>query len=210
MELLVLAIINLGIIIAINTFSKKCREEKTPALKIYTILLSLSTLILVTVSFSKLYIYIWRFGLTRLRVLSAWAMAVIGIVFLIIILKQFIGKLPVIRAIVICSVLMFAVLGFGRVDRQIARFNIEMYKAGYHKELDVWYLIYDLNDDALVYILENNEVKTLQNAKQPSRWYIEDVHQSIMWQLEYRDEYSFYNLSSAKLKKYVPEEEQTD
>lgn len=163
-SLVFLTALNLAIIMVTQRFTRGTGGQKSPLLKGYTVIFSLSTLVLVGSAFSKLFMYIGEYGLTRLRVFSAWAIALISIIFILIIVRQFWKKLPLMRFAVAVGVVMFGLLAFSRMDYQIARYNIEMYKNGNHKELDAYYLIYNLSDDGLLYILENDEIDTLQTA----------------------------------------------
>lgn len=204
-ELLALAVINLVVVVIMQRCAKNSGEQKTLVLRIYSVLLSLATLILVVSSFSKLAMYIQKFGLTRRRVLSAWMIALIGIVFLLVLLAQFIKKLPLIRTIVVVGILMFGVLAFARVDRQIAKFNIRAFQNGTHMELDGAYLAYYLSDDAVLYIFEEDALGTVATSMHMSE---QELRKSICTDryLSYRydaDPYQRYNLAFARVQKYL-------
>lgn len=192
-QLVFLTVFNLIIITLIQRFARGSAEKKSLSIKILSILLSLSTLVLVASAFSKLIMYIQEYGLTRQRVLSAWLIAVIGIVFVLIIIKQIFGRMPLIRSIVVVSVLMFAVLAFSRIDYQIARFNIEMYKTGKHQELDAEYLVSSLGDESLLYIVEHDEIETLQKAYDDRNIINNnDIVEKGKYYYDYRDENGSY------------------
>ena len=220
-QLLFLTALNLVLIICMQRYSRDSADHKSVSLRIFSILFSLSTLVLVAVALSKMIMYIQSYGLTRLRVHTTWMIVLIALVFILIIIKQMYNRFPLIRSIVVATLLMFSVLAFGRINYQIAKFNITMYKEGSHKELDFNYLIYDLGDESLLYILEHDEMDTLQAAldKQGKGWssydgyyydyyyYYDQDYQilsikgRISDKLLYRSRYSFYNYSSARLKR---------
>ena len=220
-QLVALTVINLVIIIIMQRFSRDSVDKKSFSLRIFSILFSVTTLVLVASALSKMIMYIQSYGLTRARVNATWAIVVIALAFIFIIIKQLFGRFPLIRSIVVTAVLMFGVLAFSRVDYQIAKYNITMYKEGHHKRLDFGYLInsygvYGLGDEALLYILENDEIGTLQKAahEQAVEYYGLDVDPHTgrnMWEIDIKEElkyrlsddnrYRFYNLSSEKLKR---------
>ena len=161
-ELVFVAVINLTVICLMSLFSKKGGSEKPKALKFYNITLSVFTLILITVAMSKMVMYISISGLTRLRLYTSWFMLLCAAIFILIIIKQFRFNFRFTGWCTGIFTVMFAVLCFGHPDWAIAKYNIEMYNAGYLEDLDTGYLV-EMSDDAVLTALEsgvlsNNEV----------------------------------------------------
>ena len=98
---------------------------------------SVFTLILLSTAAAKLVLYIDRFGLTTKRVYAAWFMAVLAILFLLIIVKQFVSKIKMIPIGAAVVVAMFGLLSFSGADAFIAEYNIDRYLNGTIKRLDV-------------------------------------------------------------------------
>jgi hypothetical protein len=189
-ELTVIAVINLLILLAINFLSKQSGDTKTALLKGYSVLISIFTILLIATALSKMILYIGNYGLTQLRVYTSWFMILLGVLNVLILIKQFKDNFNFINYSVITFVLFFGILCFSNVDGNIAKYNIKMYQAGYLNELDVDALC-SLSDDALVYILKEKL----------------DTDGQLYWKLEqYKNNpEAAYNLSSFRVKKLLEE-----
>ena len=165
-ELCTIAVINLAVIIFMNVTAKKSGEERTAALKIYTSVLSVSTLILIATAMSKMIMYIDTYGLTELRVYTTWFMVLCAYIFVLILIKQFKRSFRLAKAVSIGFTVLFAVLCFSRPEALIAKYNIEMYNAGYLKELDIS-AIENMSDDALLAAVDEG-VLDVQKAQEIS------------------------------------------
>ena len=124
-ELFAIMLINAGVILFINLFSKKTGEEKPAALRSYTIVISVFTLLITATAISKMVMYIDNYGLTQLRVYTTWFMILTAILFVYVIIRQFSKNFPFMRAAAVTFTLMFTVLCFSRPDAVIARYNME-------------------------------------------------------------------------------------
>ncbi|WMJ90639.1 DUF4153 domain-containing protein [Anaerocolumna sp. MB42-C2] len=184
-ELCFTAVINLMILIFINFLSKQSGENKPVLLKVYNVLISVFTILLLTTALSKMILYISNYGLTQLRVYTSWFMLLLAIVNVLIIMKQFRANFNFAKYAVLVFVFLFGVLCFSNVDGNIARYNIKMYQAGYLKELDVDALC-NLSDDALVYVLKEKI----------------DINDRLDWLIDfYHNNPGYtYNLSSFRVK----------
>lgn len=156
-ELCAVAVINLCVICFISLHSKKAGREKPFALKLYSIVLSVFTIILIATALSKMVMYIKRYGLTELRVYTSWFMILLAAVFVLILVKQFRFDMKFAKHISVVFTVMFAVLCFSRPESLIAKYNIEMYKSGYLEELDEEALL-DMSDDARLTALKSGVV----------------------------------------------------
>lgn len=148
-ELFAVALINLGVTCFMSLFSKKAGKEKPFALKFYSIMLSVFTIILIATAMSKMIMYINRYGLTVLRFYTSWFMILLAVIFVLIIVKQFRFDMKLSRDISAVFVLMFGLLCFCRPEAVIAKYNIEMYKSGCLEELDKKTLL-SMSDDAVL------------------------------------------------------------
>lgn len=154
-ELCAIAVINLGVLCFISLHSKKAGREKPFALKLYSLVLSVFTLILIATAMSKMVMYIRRYGLTELRVYTSWFMLLLAATFVLIIVKQFRFDMKFAKHLSVIFTVMFAVLCFSRPESLIAKYNIEMYKSGYLDELDT---------DALLYMSDDSRLTALMNG----------------------------------------------
>lgn len=126
-ELFAIELINAFVIFAMNFFSKKSGEEKTKALKIYTVVISVFTLLITATAISKMVMYIEFHGLTQLRVYTTWFMVLTALIFVYVIIKQFRRDFAFMKVSAVTFTLMFALLCFSRVDALIARANLEYF-----------------------------------------------------------------------------------
>ncbi|WP_051588804.1 DUF4173 domain-containing protein [Ruminococcus sp. NK3A76] len=124
-ELFAIMLINAGVIFFINFFAKKTGEEKPLTLKVYSVVISVFTLLISATAISKMVMYISNYGLTQLRVYTTWFMILTAFIFVFIIIRQFRSSFPIVRAAAVTFTLMFTVLCFSRPDAVIARYNLE-------------------------------------------------------------------------------------
>ncbi|EWM53130.1 DUF4153 domain-containing protein [Ruminococcus flavefaciens] len=181
-ELFAVALINLGVLVFMSLHSKKAGKEKPFALKLYSIVLSVFTIILIATAMSKMVMYINRYGLTRLRVYTSWFMILLAFVFIMIIIKQFRFEMKFARNMAVIFTLMFAVLCFSRPEAVIVKYNIEMYRSGQLEELDKDSIL-EMSDDGLLEALREDAVTK------------EEVNENKYRSYE-RYSYGRYNISS--------------
>ena len=124
-------------------------NRKSPVtLRILCIVLALFTLILLGTAASKLWLYIARYGLTQDRVYAAWFMGLRAVLFVLMIVGQFVPSfktLPLCLAVTVVLFLLFALSG---PNRWIAEYNVERYLSGTAGEIDVD-MLGELGDDAV-------------------------------------------------------------
>ena len=148
-ELCAVSGINLGVIAAAHLLSKR---EKIKILHGETAAICIFTLALIATALSKMGMYINYYGLTQLRVYTCWFMVVLFMVFVLILLRQFIHFRGT-RIAIAGFLCMFMLLSYGNVDGRIAKYNIERYQAGTLATLDIDALS-DLSDAAVPYLYE--------------------------------------------------------
>ncbi|MBQ6625840.1 MAG: DUF4173 domain-containing protein [Ruminococcus sp.] len=126
-QLCTVSVINLLILVAISLLLKRKEDKKSILLKVISVVFSLFTLVLISTAIAKMVMYIEQYGLTPKRVYASWFMIVLAVVFLLIILKQFIKKLKLIVISLTVLVVMFAALSLSGVDTFIAHYNVDRY-----------------------------------------------------------------------------------
>ncbi len=140
-RLCLVAAINVVVLVALRVFSRKTKSGRiSPVVKVYTVILSLVTVIISCTAISQMIMYVSQYGLTRLRLYTLWFMAVLVLLFLVIILKQLIEKLPFAAAALTVFVVCFGLLAVPDTDAYIARHNYDCYLSGRTQELDTEYL----------------------------------------------------------------------
>lgn len=117
-------------------------------LRVYNIIMGLSTLILIAVAAAKLYLYIENYGLTPARVNAAWFLLLLASAFIFLIIRQLAPKFNFWRACTAAFIVLFAVLAFSNTDALIAKYNIARFYDGSLPSVDVK-LFRSLSDVAL-------------------------------------------------------------
>ncbi len=136
-QLCIVSVINLIILVFIAILMKRKEGKRPYILNVISIIFSLFTLVLISTAMAKMYMYIDCYGLTPLRVYASWFMAVLTLVFVLIIVKQFVKKLRLVVISLTVLVLMFSALSLSNVDSFIAKYNVERYLDGTLKTVDI-------------------------------------------------------------------------
>lgn len=157
-ELCAVSVINLLLIVAIAFFIKRGKNGRSVILQIVATVFCLCTLILISTAIAKLIMYIEYYGLTPKRIYAMWLMVLIGIVFLLIALGQFVRKFKTVAAGFTVAVVLFGALCVCNVNGICANYNVERYLSGSLKELDIESLE-ELGDSAIPALL------LVENAK---------------------------------------------
>ena len=154
-QLCAVSAINFVILACLSLFMKRKRQDRSPALlKILALLFSVSSLILMATAMSKLVLYIQSYGLTPKRIYAAWFMLLLGVLFLLVCIKQFVPKFKLLFTSGIVTLLFFFTLAFCGSGNLIARYNINAYQTGKLDELDVEMLADDLGDEAVPALID--------------------------------------------------------
>jgi len=136
-QLCTVSVINLLVLSAVMAFMRRGSRGTSALFKAIAITLSLFTLVLIATAIAKLVMYIDFYGLTPKRVYAAWFMGLLAVIFLLIIVKQFAGKLPVVATAIVAFAIMFAGLTLPNIDGYIAKYNVDRYLAGTLETVDV-------------------------------------------------------------------------
>lgn len=153
-ELCAVAVINMAVIIILATFTKKKESGKAALpLRIYSVVMSCFTLLLIAVAMSKMIMYIDAYGLSRLRLFTSWFMILLAFAFVFVIVKQVFGKFNYFGTLAAVFAVLFGALCFCDVDGRIAEYNVNAYISGRMEKVDMIQLG-KLSDSAVPYILK--------------------------------------------------------
>lgn len=147
-ELCSVSVLNLLMIIAIAFFIKRGKKGSSVILKIVSTVFCLCTLVLISTAVAKLIMYIDYYGLTQKRIYAMWLMALIGIVFILVALGQFLPRFKVVAVCLTVAIVMFAGLSVCNVNAMCARYNTDRYLSGDLEKLDVTAMM-ELGDSAI-------------------------------------------------------------
>ncbi len=199
-ELCAIAVINLAVILFMLAFSKRRSDGHSAALRFYNTALCGFTLFIIATALAKMIMYISEYGLTRLRLYTAWFMVLLAVIFAVLLIRAFVPKLHTAAIISAAFIALFGVLCFSRPDALIAQYNITQYESGKLDNLDVEMLC-GLSDDAYVVMLEHYDTVHGQAFK----WYnnktdmFDDELDNRIYNYE-RNPFSAYNISAQKVK----------
>ncbi len=152
-QLCMVAVINLAVILCMLAFAKRNGEKHT-GLKVYTCMISVFTLFIISTALAKMFLYIGEYGLTRLRFYTSWFMVLLTVIFAVLGVRAFVPKLRTAAAISTGFIVLFGALCFSRPDAVIAEYNISLYEQGVLENLDVRMLC-ELSDDAYAVMLDH-------------------------------------------------------
>ena len=139
-ELLAVALINIVFIAVAKILSVK--NENNKYMRIHIILNSILTLVLISVAFAKMYLYIRTYGLTTLRIIPSVFMIFLCFVFAFIIIGEFKKSFPVTKLSFYAGNILFVLLCLANIDAVVARYNLNAYMNGNLPHYD----IYDLKE----------------------------------------------------------------
>jgi len=192
-ELCAIAVINLGVIVLIQAFTKRNENDVKPLmLRIYTVMLSLFTLLIIATAATKMLMYIGEYGMTLLRVYTSWFMLLLAVIFVMIIALQ-IRDYAVWKALFAAFTVMFALLCFGDFEGMIARYNIEAYRSGALEELDVEAF------DELGYSAAAPAAELLESTSDERLKYrLKNVLENVEIKDEYDGRFEYFSIPRAK------------
>ena len=169
-ELCAVAVINLGVIALMNLLLKRKEDGMASvAMKVYGTLLSGFTVLLIVSALSKMVLYINEMGMTPLRIYTSWFMLVLMMIFILLIVAQFM-KLRFWRAAFVGFTLLFAVLCFSNADGRIADYNVRAYETGKLERVDFG-VLRDLGDAALTSVERLTDAKDVRVATEAAVCY---------------------------------------
>ena len=121
-QLVAVSILNLLIV-----FISKVIFDKNKFLNAVLALTSLCTFVMIASSMYRMILYIGVYGLTVLRVLTLWALAVITLIMAAIVLYIFKPEIPVVKIMVMIVTVMYIVLAYSHPTAIIANYNMSDY-----------------------------------------------------------------------------------
>ncbi len=197
-ELCRVSVINLFIILCAEVFTKRRDSKKSSVIKGAVITLSVFTLGLIAIALSKMILYIDAYGLSLKRLYPTWFMFVLAVLFLLILLSQFIEKLPVLRVFAISFTVLFGVLLFSDADAVVARYNVNAYETGKLDTVDIA-MMYELSDAAVQYVLPLMEDEN-EDVAHKAREYIEAKKDALSRR---KDTFANFNLTTHRARKLM-------
>ena len=190
-ELCIIAIINLAVIVFMQTFVER-KEDRTSSrlLRCYSTVVAGMTLLLIASALSKMVLYISEMGMTPLRIYTSWFMLVLAVLFVLIIVAQF-TKLPFWKAAFAGFSVLFAMLCFSNVDGMIADYNVTAYEEDRLESVD-FDVLESLGDAALVHVERLTEASDERIAERAT-----DCYEDMMKKSGWKDDFAYFSIPRA-------------
>lgn len=166
-EMSILCVINLGLVFAAVILTKTNEKGKLPlSLRITATFVSIFSMLLIATAFSKMYLYIQNYGLTRLRVITCVSMAVLFLIFAILLVRLFV-RFPYSKVLVSCGAILLLGVLLADVDTMVVKYNTWAYQSGRHSTIDLCAPEYgtDAAVPQLLSLLDADETEVVQQAK---------------------------------------------
>ncbi len=179
-QLCAVSVINMLIISALQTFIRRNGEKPSMITRILSILYSCATLVLIATALAKLILYIQQYGLTPKRVYAGWFMAVLAVLFLLVLAKQFICRIRLIPACLLVCVTLSAVLFLSGSDRLIAKYNVDRYLDGRLESVDVD-AMKDLGDAAIPELIRLAKAYDRKNGTDISKFDADEYYADYVY-----------------------------
>ena len=189
-QIVVISGINLIIFGCVVKFGKVNKpEEKDIILKIMLYIFIAVTGIMLISGFMRLRLYINTFGMTFLRLISAWFIIYLSFVLILCAIRLIKEKLPMIACFAVLLLFSYNILGYINPDSFIVKYNLSE-NTGYY-DVNKWtgenssYVFNILSDDALNVLIEKG---------------IDKDKYSEFFEKRYNDSINKRSLASVKLK----------
>lgn len=136
-EMAAISAINLALTGAALRLARRQAGRLPGVLRWMLAFLSLVSLLLIATAASKLVLYIERFGMTRLRVLTALFLLLLAACFVCALLRLFLPRVSYGKPLLAATALVILLLSYGNVDGVIARYNLNQWQRGQLAQIDV-------------------------------------------------------------------------
>lgn len=151
------------------------KTDRSPLFtRLLCLFLGLVTLFLIATASAKMFLYIEGYGLSRLRLLTQIIMLFLAITTSVIMLWLFLPKLPYMKVILLCAMVIGAATLWTDVNTQVASYNVNAYLDGQYTAIDVKYL-YQLGDSAIPYLAQLAEEAPDENIAIAARNYLKEI-----------------------------------
>lgn len=136
-EMSAVAVINLGLIMLGEIFSKRNNHEELPKIwKYFSLFFCIFTLLLIIIATAKMLLYINTYGLTEKRIAVLGADTVLFVTFILIAISLFKKNIPYFKTAFSLGIVFVTLLLALPISTISSSFNTEMYLSGYHKDID--------------------------------------------------------------------------
>lgn len=136
-EMTIIVVINLALVGCSGIFTKIETPYMPKLTKSLCTFINAFSMVLIATSFSKMYLYMNLYGLTRKRVLTVVAMTIFALITIFVTIKIYVPKFRYMEYIVIFCTVFGLGVAYADIDTQISRYNYNAYISGKIKDIDV-------------------------------------------------------------------------
>lgn len=202
-QLMIVTFINLIIILIGNNNKKENSKKENIYLKCMNLLLIIFTIVLVIVSFQKMYLYENNYGYTLLRLL-VYVTLITELILLIPTAIYVINrKINIFHYYFTIIIVMYVILNFINIDQIIAKRNVDRYiETG---KIDIQYLTREISIDGMeqikrVYFKIEEENKESRQVHQIVTNYLLNTRQQL---IQGKESWQSFNIGRQKAKKQL-------
>ena len=139
-EMTAVCAINLALLFVCLLIVRKPEGRAPLSIRLMGLFICLFSLVLITTALSKMGLYINRYGMTRLRVLTSVFMVFLAVCFVCVSLRLLLRRFGYMQPVLAAGVVLLIALSFEDCDRFMARYNYAHWQSGQLEELDVDHL----------------------------------------------------------------------
>lgn len=204
-EMSAVAAINLCLIAVGVIFCKRKGRKINTAVKSISIFICAFTMMLIITAVSKMGLYIAEFGLTHKRLLVFLADAVLFVCFGCIIVRLFSEKFPYMKIILAAVCTLAVSMTLVNTDYIIGKTNVKLFLSGYHEEIDLDELYYNIDEYTAMLCFDELMKKGdgLHFSKEKVKTYMGRIYENN------KDREGIYTFDRLRLHKYITKNEAT-
>ncbi|HOA85218.1 MAG TPA: DUF4173 domain-containing protein [Bacillota bacterium] len=137
-QLCSVASLNALALIFVSIFVRRESRAERVLLKVYSVITSLFTLVLIATALSKMALYISAYGLTLKRVYASWFIIFMAAGFIYAIIANLVKRFRFNFALLLTGALMFGAIAYANVSGLIADYNADAYLDGRLGSVDIY------------------------------------------------------------------------
>ncbi len=198
-ELCNVSAINAAVIGCTLLFAKRRENNKNgTATRIFIVAFSLLTIALIATALCKMILYIDSFGFTQKRIYASWFIVLLGVLFILLIVRQFADKMNYMKSAVVAFIVLFGALQFSNVDAIIAKYNVEHFLSNDLETLDLSMFERDLSFSAVPYLEQVLENDVPDSVRKDTQALLQHYTQRLDKNRRYQYSFRSYNIPASK------------
>ncbi len=133
--------------------------------RIFAMLLIVLSFVQLASAFRRMALYIEAYGLSEDRYLVSGFMILMGALFIMLAVREFVEKLPLFKSALLAGILALLLINFSVPGYRVASHNIDRYLSGDLDRLDAKYLMTNSSDSLLVLLEREDDLRDEDDDK---------------------------------------------